>query len=372
MSNNRDVNTSASIAENTVLANSKRGFPFKKVVFGILIAILVVTLVLFVINLVVNSYFSKVTVFDGKWELNTVKIYMMPEYRNNERFYAQSEELHNARDEVLLNYAQASSTMKIDKNVFNYAIFGTDQFEESSRASADIIMMASVNKETNKVTYLAFETKMLVYIPGVGVGPLSDAYILGGPQLLTNTIAENYGIQLDGFVQLNMTAFIGLIDDFGTVSFSADKAKVEKINQDIVSFNESKGLSGEDAAQPAKLEGGKVNLDGKQTLAYLRNAGEEKSNVANSVLSQLTSMIVSKGFGGAKKALDVALEETTVSIVREDVGALITIGLSVLNSIETVPVGNMEGKTFVGQAKGYICDYQAERAAILETLYGCK
>ena len=369
MSDSKDMKIPASIAENTVLAKDKRGFPFKKVLFGLIIAVMVISLILLVVNLVVNSYFSKVTVFDGVWELDTVRMYIMPMYRNNVKYFEQSEALHEASDKVLLNYAQASSTIKKDENVFNYAIFGTDQFDESSEGSADIIMMASVNKSTNKVTYLAFETKMLVYIPGVGIGPLSDAYILGGPQLLANTISQNYGIQVDGFVELNMTAFIEIIDTYGTIDFKADAEFVEELNADIDSFNESKGLTGDNATKKVKLEKNMVHLDGKQTLAYLRSAGEEKSAVANSIISQLTKMIFEKGFGGVKQTLDIALEETTVSLVRDDVGALIRIGISVLGSIDSVPVGNMEGKTFIKEANGYVCDYQAERAAILQELY---
>lgn len=370
MSNSKDMKIPASIAENTFLPKDKRGFPFKKVLFGLVLVVLVLSLVLLVMNLVINSYFSKVTVFDGTWEIDTVRMYIMPMYRNNAKYFSQTQELHEASDKVLLNYAQASSTLKQDENVFNYAVFGTDQFDESLKGSADIIMMVSVNKSTDKVTYLAFETKMLVYIPGVGIGPLSDAYVLGGPQLLANTISENYGIQIDGFVQLNMAAFVEIIDTYGTMDFKADKEFVAKLNADVVSFNDAMGLTGENAAKEVKLEKNMVHLDGKQTLAYLRNAGGEKSNVANSILSQLTKKIYEKGFGGAKQTLDIALEETMVSLVRDDVGALIRIGLSVFGSIDSIPVGNMEGKTFVEDASGYVCDYQAERAAILQEIYG--
>ena len=370
MSDNKDMKIPATMAENTVLSKDKRGFPFRKVLFGIVVAVLVISLVLLVVNLVINSYLSKVTVFDGVWEFDTVKMYIMPLYRNNPKFFAQTEELHDASDKVLLNYAQASSTVKVDENVFNYAIFGTDQFDESTSGSADVIMMASLNKATNQVTYLAFETRMLVYIPGVGIGPLCDAYTLGGSQLLANAISLNYGIQIDGFVELNMAAFVEIIDNYGALSFKADAAFVEKLNADIDSFNESKGLSGDNATKKAKLEKNMVYLDGKQTLAYLRSAGENKSAVANNIISQLTKMIFEKGFGGVKQTLDIALERTTVSLVRDDVGALLRIGISVLGSIDSIPVGSMEGKTLVRDAGGYICDYQAERAVILQELYG--
>jgi hypothetical protein len=215
---------------------------------------------------------------------------------------------------------------------------------------------------------VAFETRMLVYIPSVGVGPLSDAYLLGGPLLMTDTISQNYGLQIDGFVSVNMSAFVDLIDAFGSIIVNGDNAKLEKINADIVDFNTSKGLTDEDMVKPAKLDKDKIILSGNQTLAYLRGAGDEKAKAANTVLSQLTSSIFEKGFGGIKSALDMALDETTVYVVREDAGALIKIGTSVLGSIEAMPVGNMEGRQNVGP--GFICNYYGERNAIITALYG--
>lgn len=365
-----EIKNTASIAENSVLAKDKRGFPFRKVVFALLVALVVVSIILLVINLVINSYFSKVTVFDGVWEIDAEKVNNMDMYKDggNNAYFNKSEELHLVYDKVVLNYAQATSDMKNDENVYNYAIFGVDQFEDSEKATADIIMLVSVNKEKDHVVYFSFETKMLVYIPGVGVGPMSDAFYLGGPQLLTYTIEQNYGIQLDGFVELNMTAFSDMIDYFGKIEFDADKQFVADLNADIDHYNKFKNLTGDDAVPHANLKKGKVYLNGQQTLAYMRRAGADKARISNSVLSQLTAQISAKGFGGIKEALDISLEKTTVSLLREDVGALIMIGTSVFKSIKTVNVGNMEGRTEIDKI-GVICDYQAERQAIIDKIY---
>ena len=229
MSDNKDMKGTATIAENAVLANDKRGFPFKKVFFVLLILLVIASVCLLVLNAVIDSYFSKVTVFDGEWKVDTEKMNSMPIYQDNEAYFNSTPELHAAYDAALLNYAQASADMKFDENVYNYAVYGTDQFGESDKASADIIMLVSINKNTDRVTFASFETRILTYIPAVGVGPMSDAYYLGGPQLLANTIELNYGIQLDGFVELDMSAFVDLIDNFDNVVFKADAALVESV-----------------------------------------------------------------------------------------------------------------------------------------------
>lgn len=369
MSENKDVKNVASISENPALAKDKRGFPFRKVFFALLVVLVVVSIILLVINLVINSYFKKVTVFDGIWEIDKDKVSQMEMYKDdgNDAYFHKSEELHEAYDKVLLNYAQATADMKYDDSVYNYAVFGADKFDNSDGASADIIMLVSVNKQKEHVVYFSFETKMLVYIPGVGVGPLSDAFYLGGSQLLTYTIEQNYGIQLDGFVELNMTAFADMIDNFGSIEFAADKQFVEDLNADIDHYNKFK-VEGDTLVEHVELQKGKVYLNGQQTLAYMRRAGADKARVSNSVLSQLTSKISAKGLGGAKEALDISLEKTTVSMLREDVGALIMIGTSVFESIKTVNVGNMEGRTELKKV-GVIGNYQAERQAIIDKIY---
>lgn len=370
MSENKDVKNSASIAANSVLEKDKRGFPFRKVFFALLIVLVVVAIILLVVNLVINSYFSKVTVFDGVWEINTEKMNDMKLYKNggNEAYYDQNEALHEAYDKVLLNYAQATSDMKYDENVYNYAIFGVDQFESSDEATADIIMLVSVNKAKDHVVYFSFETRMLVYIPGVGVGPMHDAYYLGGPQLLTQTIEQNYGVQIDGFVELNMTAFSDMIDNFGAIEFKSDYKFAAEINEDIDDYNALKNKVGAEAVPHVEPKNGKVYLNGQQTLAYMRRAGADRARVSNEVLSQLTNKISANGLGGIKDTLDISLEKTTVSLVREDVGALIMIGTSVFESIKTINIGNMEGREELIWA-GFICDYQAERQAIIDKIY---
>lgn len=366
-----NTKNSASIAANSVLEKDKRGFPFRKVFFALLIALVVVAIVLLVINLVINSYFSKVTVFDGVWEINTEKMNDMKLYKDggNKAYFEQTDALHEVYDKALLNYAEATSDMKFDENVYNYAVFGVDQFESSDEATADIIMLVSVNKEKDHVVYFSCETRMLVYIPGVGVGPMSDAYYLGGPQLLTYTIEQNYGLQIDGFVELNMSAFGEMIDNFGTIEFAADKKFVEELNVDIDKYNAEKNKEGADPVPHAKLEKGKVYLNGQQSLAYMRCAGAERAKVSNAILSQLTGYISAKGLGGAKEALDISLEKTTVSLVRDDVGALIMIGTSVFQSVKTINVGNMEGRANAYPVEGFTCDYQAERQAIIDKIY---
>ena len=119
MSENKDTKNTASIAENAVLANEKRGFPFRKIIFALLVVVVVLSIFLLILNIVINSYFGKITIFDGKWEVDAEKVENMPKYKDNVTYYMANEKWHAAYDAALLNYAQATSNMVYDDTVYN-------------------------------------------------------------------------------------------------------------------------------------------------------------------------------------------------------------------------------------------------------------
>ena len=63
-------------------------------------------------------------------------------------------------------------------------------------------------------------------IPGHGSDRLNAAYALGGRKLLKKTVQENFGIPLDGAVEVDFSQFETLIDALGgvTLTLRADEA----------------------------------------------------------------------------------------------------------------------------------------------------
>lgn len=365
----KDTKKTATIAENGALAKDGRGFPVRKIFFVLLILLVLCTAALLVANMFIDSYFDKMTMFDGKWELDTAKMNSMTLYKDNHGYFSKEEAYHKAYNDALINHAQTAVDVVEGENVYNYALFGVDHFEgEESGKGVDVVMIISINTEKEQVTYVAMESRMLVYIPGVGVGPMKHAYLLGGPQLLVNTIEQNYGLKLNGFFDLNMSAFTELVDTFGGIKLNGDNALVEKINADIALFNEAKGLSGDSAVESVKLEDGKIKLKGEQIIAYMRNAGADRAAIANEVMAQLTAKISDEGFGGLTTTFDIAVDKMVVSIDRDDVTELVFGCFSAFENVKNVSVGKMEGNKYFG-IDAFTCNYKAERDALIKALY---
>jgi LCP family protein required for cell wall assembly len=90
-----------------------------------------------------------------------------------------------------------------------------------------------------------------VEIPGQGEQKINAAYGLGGPELLVQTIEENTGIRVDGYVEIGLGGFVDVVDSVGGVEVCPDEAV-----QDIKA-----GLD---------IQAGCQELDGPDALGYAR------------------------------------------------------------------------------------------------------
>ncbi len=335
-----------------------------KVLAIVLIVLAVCAVALLVINLIVDSYVSKINtpgyedaVIQLAPEITDVQV-SKAEEMNPEGY----EELCM---ETLLNYAEASHSIKSDKNVYNFAIYGINKFADSNEGGiASFVAVASFNKNTKQVTYAVFKEKVLTYIPMVGMGGLQDAYEWGGAALLTKTIKHNFGIDINGYIELDMTVATKLIDNAGGLALTGlDGAKV---NDAITSYNEKFGTT----VESVNVSNNKATLNGLQTLAYLR-ADYEDSNL---VFKALGDTIFKSGFKGVKSGVEIVLDGTKTSIEKDDFVAVGKMALSMLKKAESKVV-NVGASTYdqlsfnLANNRVFYCDMVAEREALVNALY---
>lgn len=92
---------------------------------------------------------------------------------------------------------------------------------EGALPLADALIVVSVDPVSEKAVMLSIPRDLIVEIPGIGADRINAAYAYGeangqgGPSLLMETIEQNFGIPLDGFVQTNFEGFIRLVDLLG-------------------------------------------------------------------------------------------------------------------------------------------------------------
>ena len=107
-----------------------------------------------------------------------------------------------------------------DENVDNVLIVGNDYreekgYDESGLTDTKIIATMDTKHKNLKLTSLMRD--MVVDIPDHGLNKLNAANSFGGIQLLYKTIAQNFNIELDGYVEVGFNAFEKIVNAVGGV-----------------------------------------------------------------------------------------------------------------------------------------------------------
>ena len=283
------------IVNKAVLADGKKPkgeFPYKKLIIAVLAIIAVVACVLLVLNAFVDSYAEKFNT--GDTHVNAVAT-VKP---SGDMYENTSDMLTNDsfRDAYLAarnNYAVRSATIKSDPNVYNYIVDITADADADS-ANISIIMLLSLNQATDEISYFAINKSVLVEIPTVGVGPIYDSFAFGGAALLTRTVQENFGVEINGYIDMPLEAFVQATLDVGGI----------KISDQTLTEDEQK-------------------LDTASKIYNYVEKADDRNAAMTEVIKNLAAKSADAGVLGLKNTVDVISNSLTASVEREDFGELI-------------------------------------------------
>lgn len=144
------------------------------------------------------------------------------------------------------------------EHIVNYLLIGSDRRDKSSYGNSDSMIIVTLNKETKKIHLTSLMRAIYVIMPegsGHSDGMLNWAYAWGGPELLMETIENNFKIHIDHYVTVDFSSFEQVVDAVGGVPITLTSAEANYVNHDV----------GYDGAYA-----GTVYLNGKQALSYAR------------------------------------------------------------------------------------------------------
>ncbi len=179
--------------------------------------------------------------------------------------------------------------------VKNILIIGTDSRDpEEERGRSDSMILVSLNSHTREIYMTSFMRDAYVDIPGKGSGKLNAAFSYGGPELLMDTLEENYDISIDDYVMITFAACAGMIDAVGGIELEISDKEAEAINEILIS--EVNEIMGDDREDDLLDGGGTLKLNGKQALSYSRiryvgNADFERTERQRTVMSQVLKKV---------------------------------------------------------------------------------
>ncbi|MBP2241112.1 LCP family protein required for cell wall assembly [Cytobacillus eiseniae] len=133
----------------------------------------------------------------------------------------------------------------------NVLLLGSDAASEG-KTRADTIMVAQYHPDKGTYKLLSIMRDTYVDIPGYGKNKINAAFAFGGPELLRQTIKENFSIDIQYYSIIDFEGFVHLIDEAFPkgVEIEVEKAMSARI-----------GVS---------LEKGLQRLDGEHLLGYVR------------------------------------------------------------------------------------------------------
>lgn len=151
-----------------------------------------------------------------------------------------------------------------DTEVVNILLVGADKNNDEQdkdvERRSDSMMIATMDIKHNKLKITSLMRDMYVDIPGYGGNKLNAAYRFGGIKLLYKTLVKNFGIKMDGYMEVNFDAFVNVIDEFGGVEVNLTES--EAINLRQTNYIKRRKYR---AVKP-----GKQIFNGYQALGYCR------------------------------------------------------------------------------------------------------
>ena len=82
-----------------------------------------------------------------------------------------------------------------------------DRREDETRARSDSMILCTFHKSEKKLTMTSFLRDTYVKIPGYGQNRINVAYAAGGMSLLNKTLENNFGVHIDGNVEVDFYQF---------------------------------------------------------------------------------------------------------------------------------------------------------------------
>lgn len=143
------------------------------------------------------------------------------------------------------------------EHVTNILLVGQDRRGNTGRARSDSMILVTFNKKAGTITLTSFMRDAYVQIPGYKPNKLNHAFAYGGFSLLNKTLLVNFGVEVDGNVEVDFNSFKKLIDLMGGVDITLTEKEAEYLrNGSIGKYEVYAGLnrlSGEEALMYARL-----------------------------------------------------------------------------------------------------------------------
>ena len=259
-------------------------------------------------------------------------------------------------------------------DIVNILLVGQDRRAGETRARSDSMILCTINKTAKTITLTSFMRDLYVQIPGYSDNRINVSYFLGGTTLLDQCIEKNFGVHIDGNVEVDFSGFQKVIDVLGGVDVELTSAEASYLNRrgnwDV--NNSSAGTW--------SLTEGVNHLTGEQALAYsrIRNVGgtgdfgrtDRQKIVLNALFQKVRTMSLSQ----MNSLLNQILPLVSTDLEQKDLLGLVFEIFPLLSNIqelntERVPADGAYQMTMINGMSVLLPDLEKNRQ-LLQSIMG--
>ncbi len=313
------------------------------------------------VTLAANALMNRMNRTDGTLETMTWE--EMQEYLSSQQ--AEGDVSGPSVNESDVNWGEFVGTMLGDSDhIVNILLIGQDRREGESRARSDSMILVTVNKNTKSIVLTSFLRDMYVQIPGYSSNRLNASYAWGGMELLNATLEQNFGIHVDGNVEVDFNQFSQIIDMLGGVELELRSDEAKLINSEV----------------GGGLTAGLQSLNGNQALSYARirkldsdgdfSRTERQRKVINAVLSEVRNVSLIRLLGIVNDLLPMVTTDMTNSEILGYATSLFPLlsGASIVS--QQIPANGAYSYASINGMSVLLADMDANRQILQETLGG--
>jgi len=271
--------------------------------------------------------------------------------------------------DALKNWATTGNDQKMSsKNVVNVLLIGADSRQGTNTGNTDVMMLVSLNKKTKQIKLVSFMRDSYLYIEGKNnsyCAKLNSAFSMGGPEVLLNTIENNYKIEIDDFVMVNFESFKSIIEAMGGIKVNVQKYEANYANDRYnlsMPYGDGVTLNGEEALAFCRIRGCDADGDVSRT--------RRQRQVINAMINRVTKASVSD----LNKYLNVLLPYIYTGFSKSEVLSLgmkaLTNGWAFYERSE-LQIPTPETRTSGSMGSWiWVIDYQLAAQTLQKELYG--
>ena len=263
-----------------------------------------------------------------------------------------------------------------EDGVKNILLIGNDSRSNSEDGRSDAMILISISSKTNTIHMTSLLRDIYVDIPGHEGNRLNAAYSYGGPELLMETLEENFDIRVNRYMLVNFQAFAAVVDAVGGVDIEVTNDEVQYINGYLVEYNQLEGRAeGTDYLDPSLS--GKIHLNGPQALAFCRNRfigsdfarTERQRKVLSAIFEKAPFAVVTNG----GKLVDGLMSNIKTNLKKSELSGLMiqAPGMLAYDMVQaSIPLEGSYSNASIRGMSVLEVDFETNKAYIQKEIYG--